>query len=412
MNRQQQPYGLWISAGMIALIMAAWMSVTTASEPPIDFERARQLLQKERAGQTLTAEEQEYLQRAREERRKGSGARGRSTGRPPRVEPRPSTGLMPLCDMSAEDRYQGEDGGLYGGGRNAPPEEHRQAADRALAQIRPLDAQGRPAADGRIVLVSISMSNATQEFSRFKQIADAGPMKSPTVTIVDCAQGGQAMAEWADPQARPWAEAGRRLTAAGVTAAQVQVAWVKLANKGPRGDLRQHGKKLEQDTLAVLHNAQTRFPNLRIAYLGSRIYGGYAGSALNPEPYAYDSAFVVRWLIQDQSKGNAALNFDPAEGDVKAPLLLWGPYLWADGVQGRKIDGLVWTREDLAGDGTHPSASGRDKVARLLLDFFTTDPLAKSWFAKPAPKSVRGYQRSFRPSHAAARTGSDSAREP
>ena len=84
------------------------------------------------------------------------------------------------------------------------------------------------------------------------------------------------------------------------------------------------------------------------------------------------------------------MNFDPTKGDVKAPLLLWGPYLWADGVQGRKIDGLVWKREDLAGDGTHPSTSGRDKVARLLLDFFTTHPLAKSWFAKPAATSDEG----------------------
>ena len=35
-------------------------------------------------------------------------------------------------------------------------------------------------------------------------------------------------------------------------------------------------KKLERDTLAVLHNARALFPNLHIAYLGSRIYGGYA----------------------------------------------------------------------------------------------------------------------------------------
>ena len=192
------------------------------------------------------------------------------------------------------------------------------------------------------------------------------------------------MAEWADPQAPPWVTAIRRLTASGVTAAQVQIAWIKLANKAPRGELRQHGKRLQQDTLAVLQSAQKHFPNLRVAYLGSRIYGGYAPGPLNPEPYAYESAFVVRWLIRDQIQGNAALNFNPASGDAKSPLLLWGPYLWADGVKGREIDGLVWNREDLAGDGTHPSTSGRDKVARLLLDFVTTDPLAKSWFTKPA----------------------------
>jgi hypothetical protein len=308
------------------------------------------------------------------------GARGRS----PRIEPRSSTGLVPLCDMSADDRYQNEDGGLYGGGQNSPPQEHRAAAARALAQIRPLDTEGQPAEDGRIVFVSISMSNATQEFSRFKRIADADPAKSPLVTIVDCAQGGQAMAEWTDPQARPWVEAKRRLSAAGVSALQVQAAWIKLANKGPRGALREHGEKLRRDTVAVLQNAKRDFPNLRIAYLGSRIYGGYAPGPLNPEPYAYDSAFVVRWLIQDQIKGEAALNFDPAKGETKSPLLLWGPYLWADGIEGRKIDDLVWNREDLAGDGTHPSMTGREKVAGLLLDFCKSDALASPWFVRPA----------------------------
>jgi hypothetical protein len=196
------------------------------------------------------------------------------------------------------------------------------------------------------------MSNATQEFSMFKSLADADPDKSPLLTIVDCAQGGQAMAEWADPKGNPWNVADRRLAAAGVSPNQVQVAWIKLANKGPTGDLPAHGKRLQQDTVAVLHNAKNRFPNLRIAYLSSRIYAGYATGGLNPEPYAYESAFVVRWLIQDQIKGNADL------GSEKSPLLLWGPYFWADGVTPRKSDGLVYNRADLAGDGVHPSRAG------------------------------------------------------
>lgn len=295
-------------------------------------------------------------------------------------DPAKTATLVPLCDMSATDRHQGEDGGLYGKGSNTPPEEHHKAAEVELAKIQPLDSDGKPARDGKVVLVSISMSNATQEFSVFKQIADADPAKARNVTIVDCAQGGQAMAQWVDPKARPWAEADRRLAAAKVSHQQVQVAWIKLANIRPSGDLQQHGKKLQRDTTAVLHNAKARFPNLRIVYLGSRIYGGYANGPLNPEPYAYESAFAARWLIQDQIKGAAALNYDANRGEVKAPLLLWGPYLWANGEKGRKLDDLVWKREDLGGDGTHPSPSGRRKVAKLLLDSFKNDPLAKTWF--------------------------------
>jgi hypothetical protein len=293
-----------------------------------------------------------------------------------------TVGFKPLTEMTAQDRYKGEDGGLYGGGQNELPESLDAAAKKETAQIVPRDANGDPATEGKIGLVSISMSNATQEFSRFKQLADADPQKSAMVTVVDCAQGGQTMARWADPKAACWTEADRRLQAAGVSCEQVQVAWVKLANAGPSGELHEHGKQLEQDTRTVLAHLKEHFPNLRIAYLGSRIYGGYADGRLNPEPYAYEVAFVVRWLIQSQIKADPALNYDLERGAVKSPLLLWGPYFWADGMTPRKSDGLVWERSDLVGDGTHPSDSGRQKVAGQLLNFFKTDAYARTWFVK------------------------------
>ena len=296
------------------------------------------------------------------------------------LEPRASVGLTPLTEMTAADRYKGEDGGLYGGGKNEPPEAHLEAARSETMKIEPLDAGGTPAANGTIALVSISMSNATQEFSLFKQLADQDPKKSARVTLVDCAQGGQAMAQWVDPRAPAWLEADRRLEVASVSPNQVQVVWVKLANVQPTGDLAQHGRKLQSDTLSVLQNAKVRFPNLRIAYLSSRIYGGWTARPLNPEPYAYEGAFAVRWLIQDQIRGEARSNHDPARGPVRAPVLLWGPYLWADGTTPRKSDGLIYERADLAADGTHPSQSGRQKVADLLLRFFQTDSLASTWY--------------------------------
>src|SRR4029453_3365647 len=144
------------------------------------------------------------------------------------------------------------------------------------------------------------------------------------------------------------------------------------------------------DPLGGIQNAKALFPNLRIAYLSSRLFGGYATGPLNPEPYAYESAFPARWLIQRQMKGDKALNFDPSRGDVKAPLLLWGPYMWADRVTPRGAsdgglryaDKLVYPREDLGPDGTPPSQAGREKVAKLMLEFFASDEFTKSWFAR------------------------------
>ncbi len=357
---------------LFALLLLIGLGALHGQSPnePIDFQKARQLHQRRQQGETLTAEEQAYLNRAIAARAgKGHAARPGNQRKAPER-------LPPLCDMTAADRYEGEDGGLYGGGRNTPPDAHRKTALAQLARIRPLNASGQPDDNGAIGFVAISMSNATQEFSRFKQIADQSPRKSPKVTIVDCAQGGQAMAEWAPPHARPWEEAKRRLASAKVSPQQVQAAWIKLANKAPGGSLQDHGRKLEADTLAVIHNARALFPNLRIVYLGSRTYGGYAAGGLNPEPYAYESAFAVRWLIQRQMKG------DPELAEPKSPVLLWGPYLWAEGAKGRKLDTLVWNRSDFGGDGVHPSETGRQKVADLLLNFLVTDPLAKPWFAK------------------------------
>ena len=139
----------------------------------------------------------------------------------------------------------------------------------------PLDAEGKPAKDGKIVLVSISMSNATQEFSHLQADRRRRPAEIARADDRRLCPGRPGDGRSGSiPKARPWAEADRRLTAAGVTPKQVQVAWIKLANVGPTGELTEHGKKLQDDTLAVLHNAKARFPNLRVAYLGSRIYAG------------------------------------------------------------------------------------------------------------------------------------------
>lgn len=67
---------------------------------------------------------------------------------------------------------------------------------------------------------------------------------------------------------------------------------------------------------------------------------------------------------------------------AKSLLLVWGPYLWSEGEKGRKLDNLKYAKDDFGGDGTHPSRSGQEKVAKQLLEFFVTSEVAKAWFAK------------------------------
>ena len=372
---------LTLSYSFLAFAILSGQNPTDKTTNPkngesIDFNKARLIFQKQSDGAKLTQEETEYLERAKAARKAGQGQPKNSRI----IGGKDKIGLKPLNEMNEQDRYLGQDGGLYGNGKNTLPEAHRNSAMAAISRLKPLNNAGAPDEKGIIGFVSISMSNATQEFSIFKHLADADTSKSNLVKIIDCAQGGQAMAEWVDQKARPWIETEKRLSTAGVNPNQVQIAWIKLANKGPNGDLKEHGEKLEKDTLAVIQNAKEKFPNLQLAYLSSRIYGGYSTGALNPEPYAYESAFPARWLIQRQIKGDEALAFEGIK--VRAPVLLWGPYLWADGVTPRKSDKLMYYREDLASDGTHPSPSGRQKVANVMLEFFKNDPLAKTWFLK------------------------------
>lgn len=292
--------------------------------------------------------------------------------------------LTPLTELGAST-YKGQNGGLYGNGSNQPPHEHLTAALQEAAKILPLDDEGRESNEGKIGVISVGMSNTTMEYSRFKQLADVDPEISPHVVIVDGAQGGQSAMRWADPAAPLWKRVDDRLKAAQLTRTQIQVAWMKQAEARPAqyGEFPKHAKQLQQNLAKGLVNLKRRFPNLRFVYLSSRIYAGYATTKLNPEPYAYEEAFSMRWLIEDQIAGQPDLNYDTSKGQVRSPLLLWGPYLWADGETPRRADGLVYKREDFSDrDGTHPADSARQKVADQLLDFFKNDPTAKTWFTR------------------------------
>jgi hypothetical protein len=309
-------------------------------------------------------------------------------GEVPATPPGSAEGLpkdvKPICDMSATDRYKGEDGGLYGGGRNEPPEAHWKAALAESKKIEPLDKDGKPSKDGKVAFLSIGFSNTTQEFRKFQQLLGNVTLP-PYLVVVDGAIGGRDAPMWANNKAPagpgPWDVLMKRLDAAGVVPAQVQAVWLKmvLAQPNAYGEFPKHVQVYKDNMLVLVQRIKKTFPNARIVYLSTRIYGGYAGGG-SPEPYAYETGFGVRGLILDQIKGNPDLNFDAAKGEVKAPLLLWGPYTWASGATPRR-DGLVWEVSDYQPDRLHPStASGQEKVARRLLEFLQTNPTAKPWF--------------------------------
>src|SRR5687767_7949187 len=188
---------------------------------------------------------------------------------------RTSVGLTPLTDL-VSGNYQGQPGGLYPGGSNAMPGAHLSEGLARARGITPLDANGNASPSGRYVFMSVGMSNTTQEFSTFKPMADADGSRDPRLVIVDGAQGGQTALDWSNPGCGCWSTLNSRLQSAGVTAAQVVTAWVKLADRQPSEGWPLHAERLRDNIVRVLQLLPAKFPNLKLVYLSSRIYAGYA----------------------------------------------------------------------------------------------------------------------------------------
>ena len=124
----------------------------------------------------------------------------------------------------------------------------------------------------------------------------------PALKIVDGAKGGEPAGAWDAPDDANYDRIRDQvLGPRGLTEAQVQAAWVKVANPGPGLGLPDAGADafiLLAQHGDIVRALKSRYPNLKLVFVSSRIYAGYATTALNPEPYAFESGLAVKWLIE------------------------------------------------------------------------------------------------------------------
>ncbi|NNF57097.1 MAG: T9SS type A sorting domain-containing protein [Rhodothermaceae bacterium] len=326
-----------------------------------------------------------------------------------------STTARPLTDMEPGESYLGFEGGLYPNWSNtAPPSHHAEGLTRGQS-IEPLDANGNPSPNGRIVMLSIGMSNVTQEFCHvgsdpslgcdpwtFMGQAEDDPTLNTldnggSLVIVNGARGGQASEEWDDPASSQYDRIEQEVFPYhGVTAEQVQVVWHKAAlstlyfgsnaNRSSLPDADADAYATEIVLGDLVRALRVRYPNLKQVFVSSRIYGGYASPmSANPEPFAHEGGFGTKWMIEAQITQRSGGPVDAEAGDLAesvAPWVAWGPYLWAPGEDDStpRSDGLVWLEAYFQGDGVHPNPQGEEIVADHLMDFFTTSPYTRCWF--------------------------------
>ncbi len=311
-----------------------------------------------------------------------------------------TTGFKPLDEMGPET-YLGFSGGLYPGQSNLMPAAHAAAGRARAEQVQPLDTSGNPDPAGRIALLAVGLSHTTQEFCSQNGLQPCNPwtfvgqaladpeVNHETLAFVDGARGGQTPDTWDSPDDPNYDRIrDTDLASAGLTEAQVQAVWLKVADKMPSVSLpdpNADAYTLETGIGNILRALRVRYPHLLLVFVSNRSFGGYANTALNPEPYAYEAGFAVKWIVEAQidQMANGGTVVDSHAGDLDydsaAPWVSWAANLWGDGLNPR-CDGLIWERADFVGDGTHPSTSGEQKVGGLLLNFFKADPRTRSWF--------------------------------
>ena len=297
--------------------------------------------------------------------------------------PNTSTPMVAITDLGT-GTYQGYEAGLYPNGSNVRPAGHDADGVAFANAIQPLDSNGNPSPTGKYVFLGMGESTAQNEFARFVPIANADPAKNPNLVIVDGGQGGATPNTLTSTTSAYWLTlVNNYLPQSGVTANQVVALWLEDTDGIATGSFPTDVLTLQTEYETAMQTMLILFPNLKLVYFSSRVYGGYSngvGTPANPEPYSYEVGYAVKWAIGDQINGNANLNYNPSLGAVVAPWMSWGPYYWSNGMLGRN-DGLVWDCEDFSPDGTHPSIFfGQVKVASKLLQFLKTDDTTTPWY--------------------------------
>src|ERR1700680_1782854 len=194
------------------------------------------------------------------------------------VGPPTDTVKIPLTDLLTRT-YYGNTVGLYPGEITQPPADQDSVVKVRRNLIKPLDVNGDESPFGKYVLLSIGMSNATQEWCSqgsgppcgawtFMGKAAVDPaVNHYTMVIVNGAADGQDAPEWTSPKAPNYdrIKVGR-LAPLGLSENQVQVIWLKLEDPKPSVSLPSDtadARALLTNLGLVLRALRVRYPYLR-----------------------------------------------------------------------------------------------------------------------------------------------------
>lgn len=266
-----------------------------------------------------------------------------------------ASGLVPIDQMGPGTSYQGEDGGLYGGGSNEPPLGLLDSALAAAGTVVPRSPTGAASNPGRIGVIAIGQSTTKQWFPFFQRMARGLP---GSLAFVNAGQDNMVSQNWAR-SGEPWRVADAMVARSGLSRFQVQVAFIDSARirSWTDGGLPQQVQAYRADLGRIVSVAKSRYPNLSLVYFLPFHDTQFTRTRrMLQEPYTYQLGFGIRQLVLERGAGS--------------PTLLWGPYVWA-----------AMSNPAFYYDGIHFKTSGRQEMASLMWNFLQRDPVAQRWMA-------------------------------
>lgn len=298
---------------------------------------------------------------------------------------------IPLTELGSNLYLNRYSGGLFPGGTNTMPSAHATAGLSKSSLIQQRNSSGTATTtNGVIVMLSIGMTNTNLEFGQFETAVRTTLSGNRNVVVINGASGSeQYVTAWDQTSDTQYSRIlSTLLTPRGLAESQVQAVWMKLAISSPTSSLASSttpdAYTLKATLGHVVRTLKSRYPNLQQVFFSSRSYAGYTSSAVNPEPYAYESGFAVKWLIEAQINQMDTGTVDSQAGNLNydngtAPWISWGPYIWANGTT-TSTDGVSWSQSDFQSNGLNVSTAGANKIRDELTEFFDNSPYT-SWYS-------------------------------
>lgn len=289
------------------------------------------------------------------------------------------TKLPPINELGT-GTYKGYEGGLYPDGSNTMPPAFYQDALALAHSIQPLDAEGNPDPNGKIVLAGIGASTVAMFGEGLQSLIPKVEGLRPNLVFFNGGVGGQDLNKMNDLP-KYWNIVNGKMRAAGISDAQVQVVWMQEDDlRNTTSAFPERANMLADEFADEIRALKKKFPNLKILYLTGRHTTAFMppdGSIKHQEPRAYINGWATKFVIGQQINGDSSLRY--MGPDAVAPLIMWGPYFWTQGSTPR-ADGYSWTPDLVLADGVHPTDAGRQKVATDLINFWSSDPVSSVWF--------------------------------